>query len=299
MRVRWWITLVLFAGVAHAEPAKRKAVPDKFVTAASEKFVQARKADNANNLDDARGLYEQAFEISPHPSTAYNLADVYRRKNLLVEAVTMYETYLLLAPKASDATDVNALIAKLTATPAVLTVKSFRRSMTAAIDLKTAYILLNGEIAKPAGEVVATTESGEPTIELPSPAPLVSVDVVSPLSYGTRTLSRLAPGLPHEVLVSAPPRTDGNVVIANHSDSVRVVSPVPGPDGKPRALEGRIVLAKGKVTLSVWDLAKECSLLTIDAPSNDDVLYVYVEAEATRYASRCRRIVIKQRRLKF
>ena len=302
MSVRLCVAIALLAAVARAEPRQRKTAPDKFVKAASEKFVEALEADNANKLDDAQGMYEQAFEISPHPSTAYNLADVYRRKNALTKAIAMYETYLVLSPTASDAKEVTALVAKLTATSAVMTVKSSARKERSAMDLGKSYILIAGEVVKKAGEPVAIDGDDRPTIDVLSLARRdVLVEVVSPLSYGKQQMTNVEPGGKYETAVHAPPRIDGNVVIAGRlgSSPVRILATDFEANGREHVLADRVKLPPGKHTLSVWDLQKECALLTIDVPSNDDVLYIYIDAEQTQYRTRCRKYTVKQRVLKF
>src|SRR5262249_40387492 len=108
--------LVLAASVAHAGPdGKPKAAPatDKLAKAAGEAFAAAHAADGKGDLATALGLYSKAYEISPHPSTAYNIGDVARRLNKLGQAIKFYETYLALAPTAADRKDVEALIDKL------------------------------------------------------------------------------------------------------------------------------------------------------------------------------------------
>ncbi len=138
------ITLALVLGLAGSGPAsaddaaKRKGTPDKFAKAAGEAFLEAVTADKAGDLKTALGLYQKAYGISPHPSTIYNIADVQRRLNLIPLALKSYETYLAIAPTASDKKDVEATIARLQATPGMLWVSSTPPSDSRSIDLTDA-----------------------------------------------------------------------------------------------------------------------------------------------------------------
>lgn len=290
------VALLALGGVAVAAPKTKKA-PDKFAKAAGDAFVAASAADAKNDLPTAIGLYSKAFEISPHSSTAYNLADVHRRANQITDAIEWYEMYLLLAPTAPDVKEVNDLVAKLTAMPGILHLKSPAPAVTTSIDLSSAYILIDGEIAKRAGEPAAVNpDSNEPMIDLDMPRRTVTIDVVAPLTYDKEKCEYKPREAKSECMTSAPPRVDGALVIQSN-DSDMDAHEVGKP--KPELLGKRSKLSPGKHKLIVTDGAVECGLITVDVPANNDVAYVYLRAEKQDYLYRCRDYDVVQRRLTF
>ena len=146
--MRALLIVLALTAIAAADGTKKK--PDKYQQAASEAFEQAGQADKEGDLRTALGLYQKAFEISPHPSTAYNMADVQRRLGEIKNAIHSYETYLVLAPAAADRKQVEAQIEKLHKTRGTLILTTRPPSDPQSVDLLKGYIFVDGvQVMKP------------------------------------------------------------------------------------------------------------------------------------------------------
>jgi hypothetical protein len=288
----------LLAGTAVADPdtAVRKGTPDKFAKAAGDAFRAAVQADKDGDLRAALGLYEKAFAISPHPSTIYNIADVQRRLNMLPLALKSYETYLAIAPTATDKKDVEALIDKLDRTPGMLWVATSPSSDPRAIDLTDAYILVDGEIKKTPGvEIHAGPYNFREGFGIDLRGGEHTVDVVTSVSFGSQTC-RFGPGENRECTVTAPPRTDGAVVF-NSSDRGLEVR-VPGK-GRRSQRELRFEIPAGKQRLLLRDRSYECPTIPVDVPKGGDVVYVFAQTTEHDRLERCRAVTLVTHKLHF
>jgi len=296
MMTRALLVLGLLVRIGYADDAVRKGTPDKFVKAAGEAFRAAVAADKAGDLRDALGLYQKAFLISPHPSTAYNIADVLRRLNVLPAALKSYEIYLAIAPTAADKAQVEALVDKLTKTPGMLWVSTPSPSDPQAIDLTNAYILIDGEIKKQPGvEVHAGPNGFREGYGFDLRAGEHVVDVVTEVSFGSAVCS-FGPGESKECSVRAPPRSDGSVVF-NSNDGVKVRVP-PKPKGRNQAREVRFDLPAGKQRLQISDRSFECNSMMIEVPKGD-IAYVFVSTTEHDRLERCRTLKVVQHKLHF
>jgi hypothetical protein len=288
--------LVALFGVAHAQP--KKAPVDRFAKAAGDAFKSALAADEANDLPTALGLYKKAFAISPHPSTAYNIADILRRQGELTESIQFFEIFLALGPPAKEAKAVEATIAKLWATPAVLELRSTAPSDPESVDLASAYVLVNGEIVKKAGEPAAfDPHDNKPRIELSVPAgPIQTVDVITPLSFNS-VRCRLPPGRKSSCEIRMEPRIDGSLVVSTNGDRRDMELQLAW---QKRVSKGRVKAPAGKQKLEVRDNNLECgSGVTVDVPKGNDVAYVFIEGQPTSFYQRCRTFKVKQHKLTF
>jgi tetratricopeptide (TPR) repeat protein len=285
----------LAAPAAADDPAKRKATPDKFVKAAGEAFVQAVEADKAGDLKTALGLYQKAYAISPHPSTIYNIADVQRRLLLFADALKSYETYLALAPGAADRKDVEAVIDKITKTPGTLLVSTVEASDPDAVDLKNAYVLVDGEVKIKPGTAPQPLKAWGTRIGfmIPVPGGVHVVDVVTAITHGHQACS-VSVGGEGFCMVKAKPRIDGRLVI---NSSERNLSVRTEPKGKT-IVGQRVDLPAGKHRLLVRDRSYECSPVAVTLPAGDDVQLVFLSTPDYEF-ERCRSIDVKQQRLTF
>jgi len=287
---------VLIAALAAAGTASadRKAPPDKFTKAASEAFAEATAADQKGDLRTALGLYQKAWEISPHPSTIYNIGDVQRRLGDVTAAIKAFETYLALAPGASDRKDIEALLDKLARTPGTLVIKTGPASDPNAIDFKGAYILVDGEIRARPGAQVKLDRDNRPIVELEVRTGSHVVDVVTALTFGSRKC-KVGPNGREDCLLTAKPRIDGRVVI---SEGAQV-----GVTAKPKGdrLAGkRFELPPGRHRLLVRDRWFECPPLLVEAPAGGSaVAYVFLGSDEWSRFERCRKLDIKQHKLAF
>lgn len=290
------VAIMVMCGVTLAQPKK---APDRFAKAAGDAFKAALAADEANDLPTALGLYQKAFLISPHPSTAYNIADVYRRQGKLTDAIEYFEIFLALSPASKETKSVEVLVAKLWATPAVLVLKSSGPSDPNSVDLESAYVLVNGEIVKRAGEPAGFDPyTNGPRIEVQVPAGLEQIiDVVTPLSYGTVRCG-LPPGEKQECSIRADPRKDGSLVVSAN-DKRRDLELEIGP--KKEVHQDRVKVPTGRQRFEVRDHNLECpnGTLTVDVPKGTDVAYVFIEGQPTWFYQRCRTFKVKQHKLTF
>lgn len=282
----------LAAAPAGADPdaARRKTTPDKFAQAAGDAFRAAVEADQRGDLPAALGLYQKAFAISPHPSTAYNIADVQRRLGQLGAAHKSYETYLALAPDAPDRKDVEAAIAKIVRTPGTLLLFTSGPEDPSSIDLANAIVLVDGHVAKPRGVAPAPVKDLRyPVVELQVPPGTHLVDVITPISFGAQTC-RNGPGERAPCRVTAPPRVDGSAVITAPRDLDVLAEP------RGRTLTGRRVeLAPGRHKLLVRDHRHECPALVVDvAPGAADVTYVHLVPVGPALVKRCRKLDVRR-----
>jgi len=295
--VRALVVIALLSAVASAQP--KKAPPDRFAKAAGEAFKAALTADEQNDLPTALGLYQKAFAISPHPSTAYNIADIFRRQGKLTEAIRFFEIFIALNPTPKEVKDVEALIAKLWATPSVMELESSAPSDPNSVDLASAYVLVNGEIVKKAGEPAGfDPRTNAPRIELNVPAGNEqTVDVITPLSFGS-VRCRLPPGEKGRCEIRMDPRIDGSLVVS-YNDERRDLELRLG--WKNKVARARVKAPVGRQRFDVRDHNLECpnSGVTVDVPKGTDVAYVFIDGQPTWFYQRCRTYKVKQHKLTF
>jgi len=284
----------LVAAAAGDAAADRKAAPDKFVKAASEAFTAAGAAEQAGDLRGALGLYQRAWEISPHPSTIYNIGDVQRRLGEVAAAIKAYETYLALLPGAPDRKEVEALLDKLARTPGTIVLETGPASDPNAVDFKSAYILVDGEPRVPPGAAVKRDGGGRPIVELEVRAGERIIDIVTALTFSSQRC-KVGPNRRETCAVRAKPRIDGRVVI---SDGARV-GVTATPKGDP--LTGkRFELAPGTHRLLVRDRSFECPPLVVEAPAGaSEVAYVFLASAEWSGFEHCRKLDLQQHRLRF
>jgi tetratricopeptide (TPR) repeat protein len=286
-----------FAAVASAdEAAKRKGTPDKFTQAAGEAFREAVTADQSGDLRTALGLYQKAHGIAPHPSTIYNIADVQRRLLRYADAIESYETYLALLPMADDRRDVEATIEKLVRTPGTLQLVTGDAADPNAVDWKSAYVLVDGEIKLRPGTAPQPLKEvgGQIGFAIPVPGGEHVVDVVTPITHGHQRC-RVEVGDRTVCRLRAKPRIDGRLVVnaSERNLAVRV-----DPKSRPSLIGERIELPAGKHRLLVRDRGFECRAIAVELPAGGDVHYVFLATIEYEY-ERCRALDVKQHRLGF
>ena len=290
------IVVAMLAGVAHATPDPvRKKTPDKFVRAAADAFAEALAADEKGDLPTALGLYEKAQAIAPHPSTAYNIGDVYRRMGKVPDAILQFETYLAMAPDAPDRKDCEAIIEKLVHTPGTIYLVTSQKSDPQAIAFKEFYILVDGEIvAKPGTDAKEQPKLRKPAIALPVEAGTHAIDLVSSISYAHADCKVIAGGT-EECMMRAKPRIDGHAVFRASDNRLGVHKTK--HDG---FYADRVEVAPGKWPMMVRDRNFECPSIWVEVPGGaNDVAYVYVGTKEWDGFERCRKLDVKQHKLHF
>lgn len=286
--------VALLSATAAAEGEQRKQLPaTKFTKAAAEAFANALAADEAGDLRTALAQYQKAFAIAPHPSTMFNIADVERRLKLIVSAIKSFETYLALAPDAADRAAVEATIARLEKTPTTIHLRQGAASDVEALDLKSAYVLVDGKIVAKPGYEPRRLPNGDFAFTFDLPPGRHVVDVVTSITYGSTQCGR-GPGEDDHCYARARPRIDGQLVLSARERQIEIRT-----DDRSKSLTyGRADLA-GRQKLMVHDRGFECPALVVEAPrGDDDVAYTYLHT--TEYTfKRCRKLDVVRQRLAF
>ena len=255
MIARVAVVLVAVVAVAIAGP-ERKIAPDKFEKAAGELFAKAVAADDKGDAKAALEMYATAFDLSPHPNIAFNVADLQNRIGRIRDAIASYELYLALAPTAPDRSTIEAVIARLEHAPVTVEI-----STSAAVDMDGGYVIVDGGIVKQPGV------QGSP-LHLPPGRHVI--DIVTPTTSWSQ-LVYLDVGSAAVTLAAKPPaRLDGSSVISAHDLTVYL-------EGVPAdAKTTRFELSKGHHRVGVSDRGYECPPISFDVPGGADVGYLYV-----------------------
>jgi hypothetical protein len=289
--------LLALVAVAHAaDPVRKKTPTDKFAKAAAEAFTEALSYDEKGDLRTALGLYEKAQGIAPHPYTAYNIGDVYRRMGKIDDAILMFETYLAMWPDAPDRKECEAIIDKLVHTPGTLYLKTSEKSDSEALAFKDFYIFVDGDLVaklgtepKPQAEI-----HGHLAIALPVQAGSHAIDAVSSISYAHAECKVVAGGK-EECLMRAKPRVDGHAVFRSSDNRVGIHK-----DKSHGFYADRVEVVAGRHQLMVRDRSFECPSVNVEVPGGpNDVAYVYIGTHEWDGFERCRKLTIKQQKLHF
>ncbi len=290
------VCLIALVAVAHADPIRKKTPTDKFAKAAAEAFTEALSYDEKGDLRTALGLYEKAQGIAPHPYTAYNIGDVYRRMGKISDAILMFETYLAMWPDAPDRKECEAIIDKLVHTPGTLYLMTSEKSDPEALAFKDFYIFVDGELVAKLGTQPKPEPAlnGKLAIAVPVQAGSHAIDAVSSISYGHAECKVIAGGK-EECHLRAKPRVDGHAVFRSSDNRVGVHK-----DKSHGFYADRVEVAPGHYRLMVRDRSFECAPIDLDVPSDlNDVAYVYIGTPEWDGFERCRKLTIKQKKLHF
>ncbi|MGC9983502.1 MAG: hypothetical protein ABSF35_07695 [Polyangia bacterium] len=115
------IVLVVFACVAGRVPlARAEEKPDKIAdkksnAEARRAYEDGTKFYNLGDFDRAISNYKKAFEIKPEPVFLYNIAQAYRLKGDLQQAMFFYKSYLRTSPDADNRAEVEGRIKEMDA----------------------------------------------------------------------------------------------------------------------------------------------------------------------------------------
>ena len=280
--------LVVLAATAGAAADPHKPVPDKFTAAAAKLFDQAVAAETAHQWRTAIGLYQQAFDLSPHPNAIFNVAALEAVHGEIEQALLAYQTYLELAPTAADRAQVEARMTELIAQK-----RTRRLEVGRGLVLADAYVIVDGDIVARPGQL----RDGK--LDLSYGRGRHWVAVVTPISYGATAFGAIGEYGDAEprVVVSGQNRADGNLLAQLDYDYTAEL------DGKHVLGEGvRMTVKAGTHWLKLRDRKHECAPIKLDLPSGDDVQFVYVaptEWFDHQELPRCRAYGPKQQRLRF
>ncbi len=266
--MRSLLVLVLLAAPVLAGP---RGLPPRLAKAAGEAFAAAQKADAKGDLDETIKQYKRAHAIAPHPDTMFNIADAQRRAKDFDDAIKSFETYLELAPEASDRTAIEKLLGELRALPGTLEIES---------DEPDGKVFVDGKYVGKAPikvEVVGGTHQ---------------VDVITPITYGHMACP-VSIGGKRDCRVGAKPRDDGNVVISGSW----ILGGRSWPVGDQRfEIRGRFTARPGHYVLKLDD--NECAPVEIDVPAGDVLTYVYLTYTDGKRGG-CRGFDVAQQRVKI
>jgi len=283
--VRALVALVAWAGLAHADG--HKPAPDKFAARAAAVFDKAVAAEQANKWREAVQLYEQAFELSPHPNTIFNVASLYADHGEDKRALEAFQLYLDLAPTAQDRAAVDQRIAAILGKKATVPLETSRE-----IDVAESYVLIDGDfLAKPG-------QAREAKLSVTYAPGHHWAAVVSPVSFGVRAFGSSSDydDRAEPIHVQAEPRADGNLlVLLDYGIKGEL-------EGKHIDDEGRRYQAPAGVHwLKLRDHDRECRPLRVDIPAGDATAVVFVmPADVSEHEEkRCRTLVVKQQKLVF
>ena len=279
--MRWLLICLMLAGSAAAAPpagpvARRKAASDKYPVEALSKFVDAIIADKANDWHEARRRYEEANQISPQPSTYYNLGDLLRRMERIEDAIKSYKKYLELAPGAPDRAEVEQLIAELEKTPAFVTIDG---------EEPDTIILVDGKLIGPSPQTLRI------------PAGRHAAERIGPNMYHGSSF-QVRPGeVQHVVLNRFLGEVTGNVVIASGPGFTTSGSWDDG--GRRWTFPGRIELPPGRYATLPWnDPKRSCNPIAFEVVAGKHLTYVYVDAEPAKERYGCATLRITQQKLR-
>jgi tetratricopeptide (TPR) repeat protein len=111
---RIWGILAIAAALALAAPA-RAAGDDERVAEAQRHFEAGMASFHLDEYDKAIDEWEAGYRIKPAPQFLYNIAQAYRLSSRPERALSFYQKYLRLDPKARNRVECERHIATLTA----------------------------------------------------------------------------------------------------------------------------------------------------------------------------------------
>src|SRR5882672_10008208 len=112
---------------AYAQPASDKPVADKPATATpvtdrrkvARQYVEAgRAAQDSHDYDTAITFYQKAFQLVPHPTLIFDIAQCHRLAGRLDLALSLYRRYLTEASSGPEAQTAREFIAEIEAAKA-------------------------------------------------------------------------------------------------------------------------------------------------------------------------------------
>ena len=297
MRLLALTVLVALAHTAVADPVRKKTpTTDKFSKAAAEAFTEALTYDEKGDLATALGLYEKAQGIAPHPNTAYNIGDVYRRMGRISDAILMFETYLSMWPDAPDRKECEVIIDKLVHTTGTLYLITGPKSDPESLTWKDFYVFVDGELVAKLG-TQPTPVAGERdklAIAVQVQGGNHAIDAVSSISYAHSECKIIAGGKDFCSL-RGKPRIDGHAVFRSGDRGLGVHK-----DKNHGFYADRVEVAAGHQRLMVRDRSFECPPLDVEVPGGpNDLAYVYLDTTEYEGLERCRKLTIKQKKLHF
>lgn len=266
-----------FGPIPKPGPPVRKPASLEYTAEELDHFAQAIIADKAGDLETASDHYRRAESDPPRPSTIYNHADVLRRMERYKDAIKRYREYLAAAPDAADKAEVEALVAKLEATPPIITVDG---------EDPRALVFLDGALVGPSPQTFQITPGWH------------VVDRIGPESYRHDTMNAKPLDTIHVQNTERRSKDEEGNVVLSASSGLQTSGSWKDGDRTWR-LSHRNVLPPGRYETVPFGEKYLCNSVLFDVPPGGGVLYVYIDAGNTPDRSRCLPATVKTKKLVF
>ncbi|MBA3464658.1 MAG: tetratricopeptide repeat protein [Deltaproteobacteria bacterium] len=272
-----------FAPPPKPGPAIRKPAAVTWSAESLSVFADALLADKAGDLEKAHDFYRRmSSDDKLVPAVLYNSADVLRRMERYKDAIELYKKYLEAAPDASDRADVGKLIARLEATPPILTIDG---------DDPGAVIYVDGILVGPSPQTIQVTPGKH------------AVDRIGPTSYDHDHIDVKPLDVRHLQTSSSSKEETGNVVLSG-GGAIRYSGSWRDGDrdsGFMWKLNGRMDFAPGRYSTQLLGRDYACSPLAFEVPKGPGVTFVFVDAPNADDEKRggCVQINVKVKKVAF
>lgn len=246
-------------------------------------FADAMLADKAGDLEKAHDFYRRmSNDDSVAPAVLYNQADVLRRMERYKDAIEQYKKYLEAAPDASDRSDVEKLIARLEATPPILTIDG---------DDPGAVIYVDGILVGPSPQTIQVTPGKH------------AVDRIGPTTFDHDNIDVKPLDVRHLQTSSSNKEEAGNVVLSP-AGSIRYTGSWRDGDrdsGFMWKLPSRLAVAPGRHSTQMFGRDYACNPLAFEVPKAPGVTFVYIDAVNPDDEKRggCVQITVKVKKVAF
>lgn len=267
-----------FGPLPRPGPPVRKPAAVSWTAEALSTFADAMMADKAGDLEKAESYYRRGGSDEKQPAVLYNLADVQRRMERTKDAIESYQKYLEAAPDAPDRAEVEKLIARLAATPPIVTVDG---------DDPRAVVFIDGVLAGPSPQSVTITEGKH------------VFDRIGPTSFAHHAWTGRPADVRH-LYGSSTKEQVGNVVLSA-APGVQLSGRWRDDADREWELPSRITLEPGRYTTTLFRDSYTCNPLVFDVPRGDVVTYVYIDAPMREPKDRgaCLPITVKVKKVVF
>jgi tetratricopeptide (TPR) repeat protein len=224
--IRVLLRLVLLgAVVATAAPALAQTAPSVDKKQVAKQYVEAGlAAQSAGDYDAAITFYSKAYDLLPHPTLIFNLAQAHRLAGRIEQALVLYRRYLSEDPKGPHAGTARDLVSEIEArkTEAARTAASAR----AADEARKTEARATDGARKPDA---SRTASEAPGAEARKPDPARDAEASQP---PRPQVSDRTPGdMTADAAAAAPARDTGSPEVAQPGRSQRIAGLATGAGG--------------------------------------------------------------------
>jgi iron complex outermembrane receptor protein len=162
--------LAVFACLCLVAPLAGAQTADERAAQAKQHYESGMASFQLEEWDKAIEEWQAGFRIKPVPQFLYNIAQAYRLSKRPEKALSFYQKYLHMDPKAPNKTEVERHIATLTRVVAEQA-KSASSPPTGTIEAETGHPRPVETPPKPVEPTPAPQPAPPPTVAAPTPAP--------------------------------------------------------------------------------------------------------------------------------